>query len=342
MQVKWATTHVPKISIIVPVFNDDQYLGDCLDSILAQHFTDFELILVNDGSTDKTGDICDAYARRDKRIKVTHQLSSGVSAARNTGINLARGNYIGFVDGDDRVSKEMYLTLYNLCEETNSQISVCQLVREINGELMNEGMESHYTKVFSNDQAMEELFKGELYRFSLCNKLFARAYVKHIQFPEGRIHEDLSTTYLLFAQAEQVAYTNQIGYIYVKRNSSILTSIYNEKRLDSFIGWNEILVYINKNYRKLANVVYACFAYWCIDHINYNLFQVVDKQERLIYLKEIRSHLRKHYTKIIKSTCLSRKHKQLITLLCLPSFFINVWHGMHHQSKPLSLTEKSP
>lgn len=107
--------------------------------------------------------------------------------------------------------------------------------REINGKLINNEVESFYTKELNNVEAMEELFKGVLYRFSLCNKLFKRSCFENVHFPVGRIHEDLSTTYKLFANANQAVYINYIGYIYVKQKNSILTTAYYEKRLDAFI-----------------------------------------------------------------------------------------------------------
>lgn len=330
----------PQISIIVPVYNVDQYLRSCLESILNQSFTDFEVILINDGSTDESGDICDEYAASDQRINVVHQPFGGVSSARNTGINLARSNYIGFVDSDDRIEKNMYQMLYQNCIETNSQIGVCKLGREINGKIVNQDIGSFYTKTFSNELAMKELFKGELYRFSLCNKLFEKSCFINIKFPDGRIHEDLSTTYRLFARAKQVVYINEIGYIYVKRVSSILTSTYNRKRLDSFIGWNEILPYMDEKYNQISNVVYACFAYWCIDNMNYTLIQVSDKKERLTYLKIIQGYIRQHYVKIMKDTLLSRKHKQMISFFCLPSRFITNRYKFNNTSNEVSVGEK--
>src|SRR4051794_2276705 len=117
----------PAISIIVPVFNIEAYIGACLDSILNQTFNDLEVILINDGSTDKSGEICSEYSKMDSRIKVINQEFGGVSAARNVGVYAASGEYIGFVDGDDRIDKNMYLELINLCIQTNSDISVCKL-----------------------------------------------------------------------------------------------------------------------------------------------------------------------------------------------------------------------
>lgn len=305
----------PAISIIVPVFNVEAYLEDCIESILDQKFSDFELILVNDGSTDESGSICDNYAKNDKRVKVVHKSNGGVSSARNTGINVAQGNYIGFVDSDDRIKENMYKRLYQLCLDTESDIAICKLGREIEGKIINKS-EGSVIKELDNIQAMKQLFIGNLYRFSLCNKLFKKKCFDEIQFPEGRIHEDLSTTYRLFANADKTVYTNEIGYIYVKRENSILTTTFNENRLDAFEGWDEILAFMNNKYPSISNEFTTCFCYWCVDNIVYILKQVKDKENRKRYMKVIQLFLRKHKVNI-KSVELPIKYKSIVSLMIL-------------------------
>ena len=304
----------PAISIIVPVYNIDIYIRKCLDSILDQTFTNFEVIVVNDGSTDNSSVICDEYAKRDKRIKVIHQSNGGVSSTRNAGVKLAKGDYIGFVDGDDYIEKHMYETLLRLCRDTGSEISICKLGREINGELINE-TGAFYVKELTNEGGLRELFKGELYRFSLCNKLFHKSCFNEIQFPAGRIHEDLSTTYKLFSKANKSIYVNYIGYIYVKQKNSILTTTYYEKRLDAFIGWNEIITFMWREYPQLYDSVYACFTYSCVDHMYEILNQIGNKEVRKKYLYVIQESVQMHYKDVIKINSISLKNKYIITLL---------------------------
>lgn len=304
----------PAISIIVPVYNIEAFISKCLDSILAQTFTDFEVIVVNDGSTDGSGKICDAYAEKDGRFRVVHQANGGVSSARNIGIDLAKGAYIGFVDGDDYIDKDMYGTLYRLCKENACDISICKLGREINHELVNPVKEP-FLKEMDNREAMRQLFLGVLYRFSLCNKLYHEKCFKGILFPEGRIHEDLSTTYRIFSNADKLMYTDYIGYIYVKQKNSILTSRYHEKRLDALLGWDEILPFMEQHYSQLHCEVNACFTYAFVDHINYILKQVTDKGEKERYLKSIQRYVKKYYSQIRKNKILSLYHRLTATLL---------------------------
>jgi glycosyltransferase involved in cell wall biosynthesis len=304
----------PAISIIVPVYNLEPYIRGCLESILAQTFSNFEIILVNDGSIDNSGDICKEFAKLDSRVIVIDQEYGGVSAARNAGVKASQGEFIGFVDGDDYIDKNMYEELYSLCVETNSDISICKLGREINGELINE-VQDHFIKEMDNIEAMRELFKGVLYRFSLCNKLFKRKCFNNIQFPEGRIHEDLSTTYRLFANSDKAVYTNNIGYIYVKREYSILTSRFNKKRLDAFIGWGEILAFMKIKYPNLSQEFISCFVYGCVDNIYYILNQVKTKEDREKYLIVIQKYVRNNYKEILHNNTIFIKYKYLLTLL---------------------------
>ena len=308
----------PKVSIIVPVYHVENYLENCIESILNQTLQDIELILVNDGSTDGCRKICDEYAKKDNRITVIHKDYGGVSSARNAGLDISKGKYIGFVDSDDYVDLEMYDKLYKLCESNNSDIAVCKLGRVIDGKLIN-NEENLFIKDLNNNEAIEELFKGILYRFSLCNKLFKKSCFKEISFPEGRIHEDLSTTYKLFANSNKSIYTTYQGYIYVKREDSILTKQYNEKRLQSFIGWDEILEFMNKRYKKISEQVVATFTYWCVDNIFYIMNQVKDKDQLIKYLNFIRSYTLKHKKLINSNDLLSEKYKIRVRLLNLSS-----------------------
>lgn len=303
-----------KVSIIVPVYNVEKYIENCIQSLLNQTLKDIEIILVDGNSKDKSGYICDKYEKIDSRIKVIHTEDRGVSYSRNIGIKVAEGDFIGFVDSDDYVDKNMYKKLYDLCTENNCELSVCKLGREIDGKIINYE-DNEFLKIMNNEEAMEELFKGVLYRFSLCNKLFKKDLFKDIAFPEGRIHEDLSTTYRLFANANKVTYINYIGYIYVKRSNSILTSKYNKKRLDAFIGWSEILDFINEKYPMLKDTVYACYTYACIDHMNYILNQVEHKDEKMQLLSVIRKNVNIYYKNILRNRILTKKYKILISIL---------------------------
>ena len=303
----------PIISIIVPIYNVGKYLPRCIESILNQTFNNFELILVNDGSTDNSGVVCDDYAKKDTRIKIIHKSNGGVSSARNAGLYVAKGEYIGFVDPDDYIDKNMYEKLYRLCIDNNSDIAICRFNREINGKIQNKESTEEIIEL-NNMEAMNELFKGNLYRFSLCNKLFSKKCFNDVLFPEERIHEDLSTTYKLFANSKKAVYINYCGYIYVRRENSILTSTYNEKRLQAFIAWDEIIEFIDKNYYEIIEQVIATFTYWCVDNILYILNQVNNSKKKNNYLNIIQKYTTKYYIYIKRNNILSRSYKLRIRI----------------------------
>ncbi|MGL5549111.1 MAG: glycosyltransferase family 2 protein [Culicoidibacterales bacterium] len=314
------------LSIIVPVYNVEAYVGRCLDSLLEQDFEDFEIIVVNDGSTDSSGKICDEYAKKDQRIRVIHQENQGVSAARNTGLNWIKGEYIGFIDPDDFIEKDMFKKLYTLCIENNAQIGVCNFQREIKGRRITNNSQK-YEKKLTTKEALEELFKGELYRFSLCNKIFQRHLFMNITFPEGRIHEDLATTYRLFGKAKNTIYTNYAGYIYTVRENSILNKKYNENRLESFIAWNEILEYMNEQFRELMPQVVASYSYWCIDNLAYIVKQVETESQQKKYFGIIRTNVKKHYQKIFSNQLLTTKQKIIILIVLIQPMKIKMLIG---------------
>ena len=303
----------PIISIIVPIYNVGKYLPKCIESILNQTFKNFELILVNHGSTDNSGVVCDDYAKKDTRIKIIHKSNGGVSSARNAGLYVAKGEYIGFVDPDDYIDKNMYEKLYRLCIDNNSDIAICRFNREINGKIQNKESTEEIIEL-NNMEAMNELFKGNLYRFSLCNKLFSKKCFNDVLFPEERIHEDLSTTYKLFANSKKAVYINYCGYIYVRRENSILTSTYNEKRLQAFIAWDEIIEFIDKNYYEIIEQVIATFTYWCVDNILYILNQVNNSKKKNNYLNIIQKYTTKYYIYIKRNNILSRSYKLRIRI----------------------------
>ncbi len=204
------------ISVIVPVYNVELYLGKCLDSLLAETFTDLEILVIDDGSTDRSGGICDRYSESDKRVRVFHTENRGLSAARNLGLDHARGEYIGFVDSDDWIDPEMYALLLNKAEETGADIVECGVFRES----VHESREICVNQtLLSGIPAVETLIFGGI-KAQVWNKLWKRTLFDEIRFPEGRCFEDVATTYKLILNANIVGIP-QSCYHYLQRDSSI-------------------------------------------------------------------------------------------------------------------------
>lgn len=225
-QQKPLSPDIPVISVIVPVYNVEKYLAACINSILAQTFADFELILVNDGSTDKSGQICEDYARQDARVRVAHQPNGGLSAARNTGINMARGDYLSFVDSDDTVLPDFLQALVRGAEESDADIALCGVTHVWeNGDSPDEEVPPN--KVFPADEALEIML---LYRpaqlevlFGIsCNKLFRRHLFTGLRYPPQRLFEDYHIILELYQTANTVACIGRPLYIYRRRGGSIM------------------------------------------------------------------------------------------------------------------------
>ena len=237
---------MPKLSIIVPVYDVEQYIHKCVDSILNQTFRDFELILVDDGSPDNCGAICDEYAKKDNRVKVIHKENGGLSDARNWGIDVAQCEIIGFVDSDDYIDKDMYSDMISYLEENKCDIVCCDLC-SVRGEKKKFRLSYSEHKIFLGKDAVNEILNVKLDN-SAPSKIFKRNVIGEIRFPIGRVYEDVATTYKFVFNAEKVGYIPNPYYYYLKREGSIISSSFNEKsRYDCFLGYKERLEFCKKH-----------------------------------------------------------------------------------------------
>lgn len=231
---------MPKLSIIVPVYKVEQYIHKCIDSILNQTFTDFELILVDDGSPDNCGKICDDYAQKDERVRVVHKENGGLSDARNAGIEVAMGEAIGFIDSDDWIEKCMYEEMLNYMEENNLDI-VCADTNQVKEGRVKFKSRYPQNKIWSKDEAICEILNGALDN-AAWNKIYKRSVISDARYPKGRIYEDVATTYKFISNSEKVGYISKPYYNYLKRKGSIVASGFNSKsRYDCFLGYRERL-----------------------------------------------------------------------------------------------------
>ena len=219
---------MPTISVIVPVYNVEKYLNRCVDSILNQTFTDFELILVNDGSTDKSGEICEEYKKSDPRIKVIHQKNQGQASARNKGIDASTGKYIFFVDSDDYINVCTLKNLFDAVQKYNVPISICE-VEDVYDYIEHKEVSSYSSTVFSSMDFY--FFRCPLVHMPVC-KLFLKSLFDNYRFPEGKIHEDVFLIYKILYEAEKVVYIDCNLYYYFKNPFGTMGRPYSLKRLD--------------------------------------------------------------------------------------------------------------
>ena len=236
------------ISVIVPVYKVEEYIYRCVDSILAQSFKDFELILVDDGSPDNCGKICDEYAQKDKRITVIHKENGGLSDARNTGIDWAlknsNSNWITFIDSDDWVHTDYLKNLYNAVKENNVDISVCGYVNTTcEDDLHTKNSEintllSTPEDFFINNNINAVVAWGKLYKKSLWND---------IRYPYGKIHEDEFTTHKLLFKCPQIAFVDAVLYYYYTNSNGIMGKKWTPKRLEALDAIESRMLFFKDN-----------------------------------------------------------------------------------------------
>ncbi len=237
------------VSVIVAVYNIEEYLPRCVDSILAQTYRNLEIILVDDGSKDQSGSICDSYAEKDRRIKVIHKKNGGLSDARNAGMDAATGEYIGFVDGDDWIDPDMYRAMYFACEKEKAQAAVCRY-KQITKSGIIDGSAGNSVSL-SRDEALEIYVCGDeryLIYNSVWSKLFARDLVEGMRFPVGKNSEDIMFTTRAFCRMERLVYLDEAYYNYVlDREGSIMNEKAGERRLkDEIPFWQEQIAYFRE------------------------------------------------------------------------------------------------
>ncbi|WP_226645635.1 glycosyltransferase [Mesobacillus subterraneus] len=295
----------PEISIIVPVYNVEAFLKECIESIINQTFRNLELILINDGSSDNSGEICDRYAQTDKRIKVIHKKNSGPSSTRNLGIKVAKGNYVGFVDSDDTIELNMYENMYKMAAKTKSEIVACGYVElnEFNGK-SNKYSTPFKEKVLIEGQDIKEtlerfLSKNKILGYpSLCNKLYNKKFLlenKLIINENIRIAEDLCFNISAYSRAKRVCCINEAYYRYRRINSE---SIMNNKDGSFYLHLEAR--------RQLLNTLK-------LNNISRQVYLICEKYENC---KTIAEYLNKIRQVFVENKKISRKtYKEIYKLL---------------------------
>lgn len=250
------------ISVVVPVYNVEVFLPECLDSLLHQTYANLEILLVDDGSTDGSGTICQTYADRDPRFRVIRQENGGLSAARNTGIQQARGKYITFIDSDDYIDTDMIRYLYNLLVNQRADMSVCQkqLITE-EGDPISDGNFYRDTTLTNNDDCMSALFLNQGLDTCAWGKLYRLDMFSDIQYPVGKYHEDVFTTYRLIALCDRIAVGSMAAYFYRQRRGSIMQSSFSPKHLHAVEANVQRAEFVAEHYPKLASIARASIVY---------------------------------------------------------------------------------
>lgn len=237
----------PLISVVVPVYKVEKYIAECVDSILAQTYHNFELILVDDGSPDNCGAICDAYSRKDNRIQVIHKINGGLSDARNAGIEIAKGEYITFIDSDDFVHKDYLKNMLDAAIQYNADIVQCNFTHEFSL-LGGKNKKQKDTLIFNPIDALHDLLKMRNVQVNAWAKLYKLNLFKIIRYPYGRINEDNLTTYkTIWTTKQPVVCLNQYLYYYRVNLDGIMNGAFSLNRYDVLSFEDEAEEYLGES-----------------------------------------------------------------------------------------------
>lgn len=297
------------LSIIVPVYNVEKYIRRCVYSILKQTYKNLEVILVDDGSTDNSGGLCDKLEKEDNRVKVIHKENGGLSSARNAGIAIAEGDYLGFVDSDDYIEPDMYQTLYNAIINTGKDIACCGRIVDVLGEYSNEEFTLDRETIFSKKDAIGEILFLETIDVSACDKLYKRKLFKKIRYPMGKISEDAAVIFELLELSNGIVHVGRPLYHYVFRNNSITKTKYNEKKYDVIDNLNSTKHFIEKKYPIFMS---NCHIYCCICSAALLLDMWKETGAKKVYpehYKEYRSMFNNGFYDAISSNRINKKMK---------------------------------
>lgn len=315
----------PLISVIVPIYKVEAYLDRCVQSIVDQTYTNLEILLVDDGSPDRCPAICDAWSQRDPRIHVIHKQNGGLSDARNAGIEVAKGDWLAFVDSDDYIMPQMYQRLLSACLEQQADVAVSSyfLDYENRKESQKSTMPRHL-RVFSHDDLMTYFFRVHPVELVVAwNKLYRRNLFfncQQIRYPVGRLHEDEFTSYKLFHAANRIVWLPDELYAYVQRDGSIMAN-YGVRNLrdtiacakDSFLWvanvapqWRKAVEY--DAFRNYLGTVQVCH-------------QKLDRQDYEELLRDWKSFLQAHIHAYFKNPYVTTKDRVKYILYRLHLFF---------------------
>ncbi len=245
----------PLISVIIPCYNAEKTLAKCLDSVLHQTYPHLQILIINDGSKDKTPEIITEYQQKDQRIKAFHTENKGVSTARNLGLEHAQGEYICFVDSDDWVDADYCETLYQTLTENNADISIARFVLKY-PHREERPYADQSIKIFNKDQALGHILEDDYIQSHPWAKLFKKELFHHISFPEDReAFEDYTTLYKVFQKANKVAVYNKPIYWYVQDSQSISHHLTPKRAYHFFLAAMEIHRFYQKNNIKKNNKI---------------------------------------------------------------------------------------
>lgn len=318
-----------KISVIVPIYNVESYLERCVESILKQTYSNLEILLVNDGSTDKSGELCDQLALRDQRIRVIHKENGGLSDARNRGIDEASSDLIGFIDSDDYIDEDMYETLYRHLRKSNADLSMCGHY-DVFHQIPEKQVSEIKTWELSSEEAIKMVMEAKILSVTAVNKLYKKELFNHLKFEVGKIAEDAFIMIRLLDQCQKVVATNEKKYYYVHRENSITTQKFSLKFLNVIEAYEQNANIIREHYPAIADVA-TMRLNWAYFYVLDRLLVDSDFKDKLLEDKLIH-YLKQNRVNILRDARFTNARKiSFLALLFSRKLYTQILLGQHNR-----------
>ena len=304
------------ITVIVPVYNVEKYIHKCIDSIINQTYKNLEIILVDDGSPDNCGKICDEYAKKDSRIKVIHKENGGLSDARNAGIDVAKGEYLCFIDSDDEVTIDYVEYMYNMIVEDNTDMAISEVKKILKkSDIANLEVKEIEHNIYEPEQVFYYMLlaiKGDVCAYA---KLYNKKLFDNIRYPKGKVYEDSATTYKIIDKCESISYGNKKCYLYYTRPGSISKKgKFNKNEYDYIENTDEMLKFLKNKY---PNLLVAVDRYELYSRMRVLRMMIFTKPRNYKEERKIISRIKSKQVNILKNNNTPKRDKISIIILNL-------------------------
>lgn len=313
------------ISVIVPVYNAEFYLRQCIDSIIKQTYTNLEIVLVNDGSTDNSGKICDEYKEIDSRIKVIHKMNGGVSSARNAGLDVCTsgGDYIAFVDSDDWIESDMFEKLYNEIKRVNGDIVVC-------GYYIDKQDQTYIKKLekgifVGNDNVLKKCFYNKNFPNAVWCKLYNKNIFNEVRFPEGKLYEDMLIILDVLEKTSVVSIIPEAFYHYSQRLNSIMNEKTYHKSFEKILACENILEKVKVRKPDLMNLAYSQLYKHYMYFLDDIIFGRINVPTNGVTSEMIKKYFQKNILEILKNLNVKSKNKLMYIIISLNLTFYKMF-----------------
>lgn len=298
------------ISIIVPVYNVEKYLDQCIESIINQTYKELEIFLIEDGSPDNCGAICDSWAKKDDRIKVFHVDNGGSARARNIGLLHAKGKYVGFVDADDFLMPSMYEILYKLAINSSAEITECGYYKVTSDVMHNSlnNLEGKTIRTFNTAEALLENVRDTVVQQVVWNKLYLKRIIGNTFFTEGKYIDDEFWTYKIIGSAKKIVSTTEKLYCYRQQEASMMHQSFSLRRMDALEAKLQRLKYLEQRFPSIVSEA-KCNLYFTCIYLQQMALKDVNKKEQIVMKKKIKNCLNSFCMEKSDLKCIDNKQR---------------------------------